>query len=158
MFRFVLPVNSLLMRWPRQWLVLFYMEGLWDDKPEFCTKEMVKQLARVWSSTFFNLEYEFIPLFDSWAKITSAIMTIITKKVTLHFFYPSVTVFGAEKCFAYFFTRNKTYDFAKTITYVVTQNYWERERIQIRSCLWYCSIASLTNRKYLYSSERIAVQ
>ena len=62
---------------------------------------MVKQLARVWSSTFFNLEYEFIPLFDSWAKITSAVMTIITK-VTLHFFYPSVTAFGAEKCFAYF--------------------------------------------------------
>ena len=121
-------------------------------------QEMVKQLARVWSSTFFNLEYEFIPLFDSWAKITSAIMTIITKKVTLHFFNPSVTVFGAEKCFAYFFTRNKTYDFAKTITYVVTQNYWKRERIQILSCLWYCSIASLTNRKYLYNSERIPVQ
>ena len=47
MFRFVLPVNSLLMRWPRQWLVLVYVEGLWEDKPELCTKEMVKQLARV---------------------------------------------------------------------------------------------------------------
>ena len=46
----------------------------------------------------------------------------------------------------FFFLRNKTYDFAKTITYIVTQNYWERERIQILSCLWYGSIASLTNR------------
>ena len=48
--------------------------------------------------------------------------------------------------FPNFFLRNKTYDFAKNITYTVTQNYWERERIQILSCLCYGSIASLTNR------------
>ena len=74
-------------------------------------------------------------------------MAIIREKVTLLFFDPSVTVFSAEKCSAYFFfTRNKTYDFAKTITYIVTQNYWESERIQILGCLCYGSITSLTNR------------
>ena len=158
MFRFVLPLNSLLMRWPRQWLVLVYMEGLWEDKLELCTNEMVKQLARVWSSTFFNLEYEFIPLFDSWAKIKSAIMTIITWRSLCTFSTRALQFSVLRNVLLIFFTRNKTYDFAKTITYVVTQNYWERERIQIRSCLWYCSIASLTNRKYLYNSERMAVQ
>lgn len=46
MFRFVLPLNSLLTRLPRQLLVLVYMERLWEDKLELCTKEMVETASK----------------------------------------------------------------------------------------------------------------
>ena len=68
----------------RQTEALYKRDG-WNGQQEFE------------AAPFFNPEYEFIPLFDSWTKITSAIM-IIKTKITLLFFNPSVTVFSAEKC------------------------------------------------------------
>ena len=89
---------------------LYGRKGYGKTNWSFVRKRWLKRLARVWSSTFFNLEYEFIPLFDSWVKITSAILTIITEKVTLLFFSTWAFQFSVlENVFLIFFTRNKTW-------------------------------------------------